>query len=135
MPIKDLLFSFNGRIRRSQWWAARLSLIGVALVLLFAGVLGVGLLHMGGVGATNSGPAVAIGILILLPVVAWIDAALGVKRLHDQNLTGWLFALILVPYLGGLFSFIWLGCLDGTPKRNQFGPSPKFPDREAEVFA
>lgn len=133
MSFEQLLFSFEGRIRRSHWWAARLSLGGVVLVLALVGMAVVRMVgpHPDALNAALLG----LAVLILAPLVLWIDLALCVKRLHDLGWTGWLVLAIFVPYLGGLFSLICMGIMDGNPERNQFGPSPKFPEQEAEVFA
>jgi uncharacterized membrane protein YhaH (DUF805 family) len=33
--------------------------------------------------------------------------------------------ITFVPIIGGLWTFVECGCLDGTPGSNRFGPSPK----------
>ena len=59
----------------------------------------------------------------------------AVKRLHDQDMTGWFILLVFVPVIGGLFAFVVMGCLDGTHGVNKFGPSSKYPDTyRATVF-
>jgi uncharacterized membrane protein YhaH (DUF805 family) len=70
-----------------------------------------------------------------LVAYAWIFVATAVRRLHDQDLPGWITALFLIPYAGGLAAFIMLGCLDGTKGPNRFGPSDKYPTAVADTFA
>lgn len=136
MPINDLLFSFQGRIRRSQWWAVQIGVIGLILVAVFAaeGLVNV-LAHTSGGGKTAGEVVLSLLGIVLFPLMVWINLATSVKRLHDLNWTGWLVLLAFIPYVGGLFSLVCMGCLDGKPGRNTFGPSPKFPEQEADVFA
>ena len=65
-----------------------------------------------------------VATFLLLPV--------NVRRLHDRNMSGWwMLAFIvggMIPYVGpvvGFVQFIVLGCLDGTPETNRFGPPNK----------
>lgn len=75
-----LFFSFDGRLRRSHFW------IGWAIVFAVGFVLGLVIPFIG---------------LILL----WPHLALGVRRLHDMNRTGWLIAISYV----GAFALVMVG--------------------------
>jgi uncharacterized membrane protein YhaH (DUF805 family) len=138
VPLSTMLFSFEGRMRRSHWWAIRIvSTIAFFVVL---GVVYVPLAAIFPSPQSDTGSAVVgtVTLVIALPVFAaymWIDLATSVKRLHDQDLTGWFTLLFFVPYLGSLAAFIMLGCLDGTKGPNKFGPSEKYPTAIAETFA
>ena len=65
-------------------------------------------------------------LAILIPGVA-----VGVRRLHDRNLTGWWYLGFVVLSFVPVVSFIsWIAflvimALPGTPGPNRFGPSPK----------
>jgi uncharacterized membrane protein YhaH (DUF805 family) len=59
--------------------------------------------------------------------------AVSVRRLHDQDRSGWLLLLGLIPFLGW-FALLVFMCLDGTHGANRFGPDPKQPSN-ADVFA
>jgi uncharacterized membrane protein YhaH (DUF805 family) len=136
MPLNSLLFSFQGRIRRSQWWAVRLSMVAAVFVLFMVfGILGGAFQHdpNTGTGADVSPATMVLGLLFLLvlPLALWISLATGVKRLHDQDLSGWMILICFIPIIGGFFTLICLGCLDGKPGRNQYGPSPKYPETPA----
>ena len=48
--------------------------------------------------------------------------ALAVRRLHDQNITGWAFVISFFPVLGELIIFIAM-CWPGTEGDNKYGPS------------
>lgn len=67
------LFSFEGRLRRSHFWIAWLILLGLGVVTGWFPIIG--------------------GIIALLLI--WPNLAIGVKRLHDMGLTGW---LIVTPW-------------------------------------
>jgi uncharacterized membrane protein YhaH (DUF805 family) len=130
-----MLLSFDGRMRRSQWWMIRIVVTAILCALLLVAV--------GVTAAVFPEPQskTAIGITLIvagLPAAAaylWIYLATSVKRLHDQDLTGWITLLFFVPYVGGFAAFIVLGCLEGTKGPNKFGPSEKFPEAVAETFS
>ncbi|HWE45064.1 MAG TPA: DUF805 domain-containing protein [Caulobacteraceae bacterium] len=135
MPLNQLLFGFRGRMRRSQWWAVRV----VTTVILFV-LIGVFAGLGGSVGRSQTAEVIAGGVALIvgLPVVTlylWIFVATSVKRLHDQDLSGWFTLIYFIPYLGGLAAFVMLGCLEGTKGRNRFGASDKYPESTANVFA
>jgi uncharacterized membrane protein YhaH (DUF805 family) len=136
MDWGNYLFSFEGRINRAKYWLfVLISLIAmaVAFALLFA------------LGFSVAGFIVA-GIIYL--VLLYCGLAVGAKRLHDRNKSGWwLLVFYLLPNvlsgigaasqspglnaITGLVSFgilIWaiveLGCLRGTIGPNQYGPDP-----------
>ena len=129
MSLGKKLFSFQGRLRRRDWWVLSLLLIVVQWVVssialgasggMFPGGWGGG---MGaGWGAGWGGPwgpsmmgpgGPAFGSLmqrVLLIQVAtavlflWPSVAVSVKRLHDRNHTGW---WLVLPYA--------LGCARGV---------------------
>jgi uncharacterized membrane protein YhaH (DUF805 family) len=118
MDIKFLLTSYQGRIRRLHYWLAS---IGVGVV---SGVVINVLLMLGGF-PTHSNPLIMILIGVLYIGVIYIGLALGVKRCHDRDKTGWFLAIGLIPLIGGLWLLVDLGFLDGTPGPNKYGPSPK----------
>lgn len=145
---KSLLFSFEGRTRRSHFWIGWLICLGLSVVTGWIPLVG-GL----------------IGLLLI-----WPNLAISVKRLHDMGLTGWivavpwvasilgvivgvsmigisafanasalenedpaaimalfapalgLFALLVVVNLGFL---LWIGLTDSQRGDNRFGPNPK----------
>lgn len=99
----------SGRASRSEYWWATLA---VGLVNLALGIL---LVALRGVSANADGSAnfTPLGIVI---VVVWIvfelaviipHIAISVRRLHDANLSGYLYLLVLIPSLGGLIVFIF----------------------------
>ena len=139
MSIWRLLFSFEGRIRRSHWWLARLG-VGVALFALLM-VLGAVAAALGGGGgsahsAAGQGSAMMVGLtfFLCLPVIVWIELALAAKRWHDRDKPAVMVLVVLIPFIGGIWTLVECGFMDGTPGPNQYGPSPKGLG-QAEVFA
>ena len=47
--------------------------------------------------------------------------AVGVKRCHDRDRSGWFLFAYFIPVLGQLWLLIELGFMAGTPGRNRFG--------------
>lgn len=93
---------FTGRARRKEYWMFFLVNFLVSLAL---GVVG-GIIGDKGI-ITN-----IFSIAVLLPGIA-----VGVRRLHDTDRSGW---WLIVP----IANFIFL-VSDGHPGPNRFGPSPK----------
>lgn len=60
---------------------------------------------------------------ILLVILAWIGLCLSVKRLHDINVSGWLAAIWLFPYIG-FFFHLFLILFPGTKGKNDYGKAP-----------
>jgi len=141
MNLGHLFFGFSGRVNRAKFWIAVLILAAINIVLAVIGYV-----------ADQSGVFQAInGIISIVVLVS--SLAVGVKRLHDRDKSGWYLVLFyIVPgVLGGVASFmmitmedatlvagilsllafaiaIWafveLGCLRGTIGTNRFGPDP-----------
>lgn len=119
MDITSLLFSFAGRINRGKYWLGVVILIVVYIII---GVIGA---VTGGMSADGM-PSGAVGIVLLLIYIAtiWPSLALGVKRFHDRNKSGWWVLIALVPIIGGLWYLIECGFLPGTQGANQYGADP-----------
>lgn len=102
---------FTGRARRSEYWYFYLAWIIVAVVLYVLALMP------------------KIGILFL--IVYWLLAiaiivpgiAVGVRRLHDTDKSGWWVLITLIPF-GALVLLVFF-VLDSTPGTNQYGPNPK----------
>jgi len=130
MPIADQLFSFEGRLRRKDYWIASIILwLVIGAILAFVIAVATGLKPRAG---GSAGFAIGLFMLAIFLGALWPAMAIGVKRCHDREKSGWWmliwFILSLVPFLNILTS-IWqlveLGFLDGTQGPNRFGPSPK----------
>lgn len=144
MPMRQLLFSFSGRLNRKPYWLTTLAVILIFLVIIVLGFA------FGGA-ALMTGDMSALGIALLVLLIAyipllWIGLAIGAKRLHDRNKSAWwlvLFWLVpailqgagdrteglgLVLMLAGFAISIWglveMGFLRGTVGPNRYGPDP-----------
>jgi len=115
--LKEVLFSFQGRIPRRTYWLASL-----ATVLAFALPCGLIVAVMD----LNEGTKIIGGILLLtlFAVLLWTSFAVRAKRWHDHGKSGWWVLIGLIPYLGGLISFVVLGCLRGNIGPNAYGDDP-----------
>jgi uncharacterized membrane protein YhaH (DUF805 family) len=126
--MMQLLFSFNGRIRRTNYW---LGAIGAGLV--YGVILAVILMLSGGAGAMSGqggggGGMGLIGLVLYLVVLffaAWTGLAIQIKRWHDRDKPGIWVLINFIPLIGALWTLIECGFLDGTPGPNKYGPSPK----------
>src|ERR1700710_2394160 len=98
MDWTTLLFSFNGRINRGKYWFAVLIYMA-AWTTFIAGSL----VWLGGLNVDNlmnfAGAALLIWLigLVLLVLGTWSGFAIGIKRLHDRDKSGW---WILLFWLG-----------------------------------
>jgi uncharacterized membrane protein YhaH (DUF805 family) len=128
---------FSGRSRRKEYW---MFVLFTTLVMLAGGAL----IAMGGVfdldpatGAPQFNALAWIGFAIIgiFGLASFIPTlAVVVRRLHDQDKSGWFILLQFIPYVGGIIIFV-LMCLDGTRGENRFGPDPKGVQNLGDVFA
>ena len=105
---QQIFFSFEGRIARRTWW-----LYGV-LALLGLGVLLTVLLRVVGLSARTTDIAVNLALL-------WPSLAIGIKRWHDRDKSGWWMLVYLLPVLGWLWGLVENGFLRGSVGANRFG--------------
>ncbi|HXQ13417.1 MAG TPA: DUF805 domain-containing protein [Caulobacteraceae bacterium] len=129
--MMNLLFGFNGRIRRLHYWLASLGAglsLSVFYLLVFMILLAVAR-STDDFGATMSSPPIIIALLLLTTIYLvfafWISLAVQIKRWHDRDKSGVWVLIAFIPVVGGLWSLIECGFLDGTEGPNRFGPSPK----------
>jgi uncharacterized membrane protein YhaH (DUF805 family) len=130
--LKWILFSFEGRIPRSTYWAASIGLTvvlwGLAFVLI---IICGGLMSAFAPGNRDQFSEDAFFLLFLLfgapfaVIAIWSQYAIQAKRWHDRNKSGWWSAIQLIPYIGPIWMFVELGCLEGTIGRNQYGEGPR----------
>jgi uncharacterized membrane protein YhaH (DUF805 family) len=138
----NLLFSFRGRINRAKYWLAILVYLIFWLIMVaiaFATAFIAPWLMF-----------ILFGIAIIPSIISGI--AIGIKRLHDRDKSGWwllLFYLVpsvlerigdrainnepvaIIVYLASFAISIWgfveIGCLRGTIGANRYGPDPIAP--------
>jgi len=112
MTVGQALFSFKGRMKRSDYWLKGF------LPLLPLGILNNILMY-----AVATDEARAIAIVIGL-ISLWPALALVVKRLHDRNHSGWFAFIFLIPFAGPIWLLIEVIFLKGTTGPNRFGDDP-----------
>ncbi|MBC7985566.1 MAG: DUF805 domain-containing protein [Sphingomonadaceae bacterium] len=126
MPLRRYA-DFAGRSRRREFWMFYLFnlLCGLALGV----IMGIVALVTYSAGWGEEDMMIAL-IPCYLLILAWSlvliipQLAVTVRRLHDQDKSGWMYLLVLIPLVGGIIIFVFM-CLEGTRGPNQYGPDPK----------
>jgi uncharacterized membrane protein YhaH (DUF805 family) len=99
--------TFTGRAERPEyWWWVLGVLIAAGVASLLDGMI------------FGSDTAILGGLLSLAIIVP--NIAVGVRRLHDTDRSGWWLLLTLIPVIG-LLVLIWFMIQPGTPGANRFG--------------
>lgn len=123
---------FAGRSRRTEyfmfyicWYAA----------MLLAVILGVAIAENGSSAEPSSAGMSAFVVAGLIFVAGILPGlAVTVRRLHDQDKSGWFILVNFIPYVGGLIMLV-LAFLPGTDGENQYGSDPRNPlQATADVF-
>jgi uncharacterized membrane protein YhaH (DUF805 family) len=98
--------NFSGRAARSEFWYWFL----FVLILSIIGNVIDAIISLPAVG-------VIISLGLLIP-----NIAVGVRRLHDIDRTGWWYLLVFTG-IGAILLIVW-ACFKGTTGSNRFGPDP-----------
>jgi uncharacterized membrane protein YhaH (DUF805 family) len=116
-------FQFYGRARRAEYWGFLLLTI-VTLIVLFIvdALISTAFFGVDTYGDPNFFPLLT-GLFYLYSLIPGM--AVTIRRLHDQDMSGWLYLLNIVPYIGGIVLFI-LMFFDSRPNPNKHGASPKY---------
>ena|SRR3569833_2835054 len=96
------IFSFNGRIRRTEFGISYIIYFVIYLIMLYI---------------QNAERELAIFILLGFISLIWFLWAQGAKRCHDIGKSGW---WQIIP-----FYFLWMLFQDGYPGENEYGDDPK----------
>lgn len=111
-------FRFTGRARRQEYWGYTLfNVLTYFAVFILDIVLSVIIF-----GGDDFIPLLTL-LWFLFQIIPSI--AVTVRRLHDQDLSGWLYLITWVPYIGWLVIFVFM-LIDSRPETNVHGPSPKY---------
>lgn len=148
MTIKNILFSFKGRISRKDYWIGYLinSLIFFVpfiILAIFAAAEVTNSIATDKIGEpyastpewtqfAKDATLKAIATLIIIPFLItgiWSALAILAKRLHDLNLSAWFIIILIlsglvlagIPYI---IATIILGFIKGTIGPNKYGPDP-----------
>ena len=106
---------FSGRARRSEYWYFALFsfLVSLAASIVDA-VIG-----------TDYDGAASGGLIQTVASLALVlpSLAVGIRRLHDTDRSGWWILIGLIPIIGWILLIVWF-CTDSKPD-NAYGPNPK----------
>ena len=132
MPLKRYA-EFDGRSRRMEYWMFTL---GYWIVLTIWVVLSflVGALIRGREGDDFAVGMMLIGIVVIVLGLFIPSLAVSIRRLHDQGKSGWFYLISFIPYVGGIILLV-LMCIAGDEGENEYGPDPKLPGYDEDVFA
>lgn len=155
MPYRKLYRLIEGRSGRREFWMfVLLNVIvyaaAIALMFAFVGGAGMSMADPTNLGAMMTGAGVMM-LLLIIPFYIWAiltsvaSVAVTIRRLHDLNLTGWLYLLYPVllvgaaavsPYLmvAVVIGWIVVMCLPSTSGANKYGADP-YDQAGPEVFA
>jgi uncharacterized membrane protein YhaH (DUF805 family) len=97
---------FTGRATRSEYWYFALGNLIINIVLSLFGYIG----------DIVSG---IYGLAVIIP-----GLAVGARRLHDTNKSGWWLLLVLIPIIGWIILIVWT-VIDSDAGTNKYGPNPK----------
>ncbi|HEX4847096.1 MAG TPA: DUF805 domain-containing protein [Novosphingobium sp.] len=156
MPLRRYA-DFNGRSRRKEFWSFFLLNMIVSAVLIgpLYSVIISNAMTMAASDPDSFEAAAASGFQFGDHPIATALAGLGilwslgtlipniavtVRRLHDRDMSGWwylgMIVASIIPFLGILaaLAFLVLMFLEGTKGPNRFGPDPKAPAGNSDVF-
>ncbi len=108
---------FSGRARRKEYWMFALFNFIISFLLgIVAGFAGAV------IGTNLSILSILYTFAVLLPSIA-----VGVRRLHDTDRSGWWLLVVLIPIIGWIALLIF-SVQDSTPGENNYGANPKETD-------
>jgi uncharacterized membrane protein YhaH (DUF805 family) len=112
--------NFNGRARRAEYWWFTLANFLILIPFYIIGVVGTA--------SDSAGLSIfGLAVYVLLALGTIIPSlAVGVRRLHDLNKSGWNYLFALIPLIGSILLLVWF-CTEGTKGENNYGDDPKNP--------
>ncbi len=102
--------TFSGRSPRSEfwWWALFVFITSLSFSALDYFIFG-----------TDTGAfSMIFALITLIPYIA-----VGSRRLHDINRSGWWQLIFLIPLIGFILMIIWF-CKKSDEEPNQYGAPP-----------
>ncbi len=108
--VKENYANFNGRARRKEYWMFTLVFCCIYLPLYAIGNL--------------LGSSIIIGLSGLFSLALLVPSlAVGIRRLHDINKSGWFLLMSFIPVANIILLFFL--AKEGDKGDNQYGPDPK----------
>jgi len=104
-------FDFKTRSSRSEYWFWVLFTFIASIILSFIDIIALG---AGDFGTLSS----LFSLVTIIP-----SLAVGVRRLHDIDKTGWFILLGFIPIIGWLILIYWF-CIAGDEEDNAYGANP-----------
>ena len=105
---------FQGRSKRTEFWLFYL-FITIATIISTIIDIWIGLFdHTAGIGLLSG----VFSLAVITPSIA-----VGVRRLHDIDRSGWWLLLSIIPAIGSIWLLIFW-CQKGTKGSNKFGEDP-----------
>lgn len=120
---------FAGRSRRREYWSFwLLTIVAIVVAIALDNVLGLGGTsstrgHLGssGISAGIEASGGALTLVLLLAILV-PSLAVGVRRLHDVDRSGWLLLIGAIPFVN--LYLLYLMVQPGTAGPNRFGADP-----------
>jgi uncharacterized membrane protein YhaH (DUF805 family) len=116
---------FSGRARRKEYWW--FSLFNFIFILVLDGIdLFVIAPHIHSLILPIVYTLTIVSSLTIIYILAVIvpGIAVGVRRLHDTNRSGWWYFIGLIPIVGSIILIVFYA-MDSQPGDNRYGPNPK----------
>ena len=120
MPLRRYA-DFSGRSRRKEYWMFTLFVVIVEIVL-FTWILAA----TAAADRQMTAMVMIPFLLVLLMIFGLIipSLAVTVRRLHDQDKSGWYYFIAFIPLVGPIVLLVFM-CTEGTRGANRYGPDPK----------
>ena len=120
------IFSANGRIGRVRYlaWSMGFWLLSMTILGMLVGLAGA-------VGGRSLAMTLYFAGIVVVLVVSSLFA---MQRLHDLDKSGWLYLVMLIPLIGGLFA-LYVVFAPGSKQANRYGNPPPPNSTGAVVLA
>ncbi|MFO8231247.1 MAG: DUF805 domain-containing protein [Longimonas sp.] len=115
-------FSFRGRLGRLAHFLQSIAVMGV-LIIAIAGTTATLVVTEELVGGDGLFLLSAAAMVVVYAAAAVLLVFVSIKRLHDLDLSGWFYLVMLIPFVSFLFALYMLFA-PGTDGPNRYGPVP-----------
>lgn len=136
MPLRRYA-DFSGRSRRMEYWMFYLFTLLISLgAMLFIGMVALLLYALDFSETAMMGVIMPLYLLLFVAALALLIPSLAVmvRRLHDQDKSGWFVLMAFIPFVGGIIMLVFM-CLEGTRGPNRYGPDSVTDRPVADTFA
>ncbi|MEO6137596.1 MAG: DUF805 domain-containing protein [Luteimonas sp.] len=124
MKVLKQYADFEGRARRKEYWMYTLfNLLAFFVAAILDSLLGL---------TRNGFFGPVYGLYALATFIPGL--AVGVRRMHDTDRSGWWLLLAIIPLIGAIVLLVWCAT-EGTHGSNQFGDDPKAGEGGVQVIA